>query len=110
MAAEGAGEIVVGGARYVANPAGDGCEFAVALADDWHGPGLARHFMELLMAAARERGLRSMEGYILTSNAAMGGLAKRLGFNEQPLPGDAPVCLVQPQLRACRPAEGTHRF
>ena len=95
VVSEGAAQSIVGGARYVANPAGEDCEFAVTLADDWHGLGLARQLMELLIAAARERSLRSMEGYILTSNAAMRGLARRLGFVDMPMADDPTVRLVR---------------
>jgi GNAT superfamily N-acetyltransferase len=98
VAEEGPPEAIVGGARYAADPAGEDCEFAVIVADDWHGLGLARQLMELLIEAARERGLRMMEGYILTSNDGMRGLARRLGFSDGPMPGDATVRLVRRQL------------
>lgn len=101
---EGPAETIVGGARFAANPEGDDCEFAVTVADDWHGLGLARQLMELLMAAAWERGLRTMEGYILTSNAGMRGLARRLGFADGPLPGDPTVRLVRRQLDGPSPS------
>ena len=98
VAGEGPAEAIVGGARYAANPAGDDCEFAVTVADDWQGAGLARQLMELLMEAARARGFRTMEGFILTSNAGMRGLARRLGFSDGPMPDDATVRLVRRQL------------
>jgi GNAT superfamily N-acetyltransferase len=91
-------EAIIGGARYAANPGGDDCEFAVTLTDEWQGVGLARQLMELLMEAARVRGFRTMEGFILTSNAGMRGLAQRLGFSDGPMPGDATVRLVRCQL------------
>jgi GNAT superfamily N-acetyltransferase len=100
VAGEGGEDTIVGGARYAANPAGDDCEFAVTVADDWHGQGLARQLMEILMAAARDRGLATMEGYILASNAGMRGLAHRLGFTDGPLPGDPTVRLVRYQFDA----------
>ena len=92
---DGAGDTLVGGARYVANPDGRSCEFAVTLADDWHGVGLARQLMELLIGSARRRGFRTMEGFILTSNSGMRGLARRLGFDDEPMPDDPTVRLVR---------------
>jgi GNAT superfamily N-acetyltransferase len=71
---------VVGGARYVADPEFLACEFAVAVADDWHGVGLASRLMKELIRSARERGLKVMEGFILASNTPMRNLARRLGF------------------------------
>ncbi len=46
---EGPRKIIVGGARYVLAPGSDTCEFAVTVADDWHGLGLARRLMEMLI-------------------------------------------------------------
>lgn len=97
---EAPAEMIVGGARYAAGPSGDECEFAVTLTDEWHGVGLARQLMELLMAAAAAQGFRSMEGYILAGNQDMRGLARRLGFSDEPMPGDATVRLVRRRLDA----------
>lgn len=78
----GTQETIVGGARYGGSAGSTDCEFAVTVADAWHGLGLARQLLEALMRAARARGFERMEGYILASNARMLGLAKRLGFEE----------------------------
>lgn len=82
---DGADEKIVAGARYggVATTPSD-CEFAIAVVDGWHGLGLARALLETLMRAARDKGFQRMEGYVLATNAAMLGLAKRLGFREGP--------------------------
>lgn len=93
-----AGDTLVGGARYVANPDGRSCEFAVTLADEWHGVGLARQLMALLIDSARRRGFRTMEGFILASNAGMRGLANRLGFDDAPMPDDPTARLVRLRL------------
>lgn len=79
-------------------PGSDTCEFAVTVADDWHGAGLARRLMELLIANARERGLRCMEGQVLAVNTPMRRLAKRLGFSDRPCPDDAALRLVSLEL------------
>lgn len=91
-------EDIVAGARYVGAPGSDTCEFAVTVADDWHGAGLARRLMELLIANARERGLRCMEGQVLAVNTPMRRLAKRLGFSDRPCPDDAALRLVSLEL------------
>ena len=83
---EGEEERIVGGARYAGAAGSADCEFAVAVVDEWHGFGLARRLLEALMRTARVRGFERMEGYILATNAAMLGLAKRLGF----VPVDSP--------------------
>jgi GNAT superfamily N-acetyltransferase len=91
---EGAQERIVGGARYAAAAGSTDCEFAVTVADEWHGLGLARQLLETLMRAARARGFARMEGYILATNAPMLGLAKRLGFAPVASPEGPTVRLV----------------
>jgi len=77
-------EKIVGGARYGALEAVGDCEFAVAIVDEWHGLGLARRLLEMLIERARASGFRRMDGYVLATNLPMMSLAKRLGFAEAP--------------------------
>jgi GNAT superfamily N-acetyltransferase len=95
---EGAQEKIVGGARYAAGTGSTDCEFAVTVAEQWHGLGLARRLLEALMRAARARGFERMEGYILASNTRMLGLAKRLGFAEVESPEGPSVRMVRCDL------------
>jgi RimJ/RimL family protein N-acetyltransferase len=89
---------IVAGARYASAPGSDTCEFAVTIVDAWQGAGLARRLMEILMEVAATRGFQTMEGYVLTGNASMRGLATRLGFSDKPCPGEAGVRLVSCSL------------
>ncbi len=98
VAGSGSDGEIVGGARYAATAADGDCEFGVAVADDWHGRGLARLLLETLMRTARARGFARMEGYILATNAAMLGLAKGLGFATVRSPEGPTVCLVRRDL------------
>lgn len=91
-------EEIVAGARYAATTTDGDCEFAVAVVDEWHGRGLARVLLETLMSAAHARGFAHMEGYVLASNTAMLGLAKRLGFSVGASPEGPSVCLVRCDL------------
>jgi acetyltransferase len=88
------GEELVGEARYVVNPAGDSCEFGIVIADAWHRSGIAGLLMDALIAAARERGLRRMEGLVLTSNFAMLRFARGLGFETSITPEDPTVTRI----------------
>lgn len=74
------GEEIVGDARYVANADGRSCEFAVVVGDAWHHTGIAALLMEALTSAARQRGIRSMEGLVLRDNADMLHFVHALGF------------------------------
>ena len=91
---------IVGGARFSAAAGSNDCEFALTVVDDWQGIGLARRLLEALMRAACAAGFERMEGYILASNAAMLGLAKRLGFERVESPEGPTVQLVRRELKS----------
>ena len=78
---QGGTEEEIGVARYVKYPDGRQCEFALAVADAWHGKGVGTALMQALMANARSVGLESMEGFVLSSNQPMLKLVKFLGFS-----------------------------
>lgn len=73
-------EIALGVARYVINPDGNSCNFALAVADDVAGKGLGTKLMVSLMRAAQEQGLKEIEGSVLTNNHRMLDLMNGLGF------------------------------
>lgn len=74
-------EIQIGVARYAINPDGVSCEFAIVLADEWQGQGLAQRLMQTLIATARNHaGLQTMNGDILAENQHMLAFVSRLGF------------------------------
>jgi RimJ/RimL family protein N-acetyltransferase len=98
VSGEGGAESIVAGARYVGAPGSDACEFAVTVADDWHGLGLASRLLGILIAHATAQGLRCMEGYVLTVNTPMRRLAKRLGFVDRPCHDDATLRVVNLSL------------
>jgi acetyltransferase len=88
---EGGRETEVAVARYVTNPDGRTCEFAIVAADAWHGKGLGRRMLELLVGTARARGLEVMVGHILAANQPMLALCAKLGFRISDHPEDATV-------------------
>lgn len=97
----GGREAIVGGARCCGGvESGGDCEFALAVADDWQGVGLARRLLQALMRLAGAAGFNSMEGYILSSNKRMLGLARRLGFERVASPEGPTVQLVRRELAA----------
>jgi acetyltransferase len=73
-------ETEVGVARYATNPDGESCEFAIVVADDWQGKGLARRLMGVIIDTARSRGLRYMHGDFLSENTRMLAFVASLGF------------------------------
>ncbi|MEW6689256.1 MAG: GNAT family N-acetyltransferase [Pseudomonadota bacterium] len=89
---------IVGEARYVAYPDGRNCEFGVVIADAWHKSGIAGLLMEALIRAARERGMRTMEGLVLRENRQMVRFVRQLGFEVSPFGGDPTTVRALKQL------------
>ena len=79
----------VGVARYVTNPDGESCEFAIVVADNWHGKGLARRLMGAIIDSARSDGLKYMDGEFLAENGRMIHFVQSLGFNVTTHPEDS---------------------
>jgi RimJ/RimL family protein N-acetyltransferase len=72
------------------------CEFAITVAAEFGGAGLATALMTALIAAAKGRGLKQMEGFVLAVNRPMLRLATRLGFDIARDPDDSTlrICLL----------------
>jgi acetyltransferase len=82
-------ELEIGVCRYATNPDGESCEFAIVVADDWQGKGLARRLMGVLIDTARGRGLKYMNGDFLAENGRMLAFVQSLGFVMSPHPEDS---------------------
>ena len=83
MVTRGGEEEQIGVARYVTNIDKKSCEFALVVADAWHGRGIGHHLMRELMSVARDRELETMEGQVLGNNRRMLGLMTSLGFEAE---------------------------
>ncbi|MDX9994224.1 MAG: bifunctional acetate--CoA ligase family protein/GNAT family N-acetyltransferase [Rhodocyclaceae bacterium] len=81
-------EVEVGVARYATNPDGESCEFAIVVADDWKGKGLARRLMGVIIDTARSRGVKYMNGDFLSENRRMIQFVTSLGFTLTTHPED----------------------
>jgi len=79
-AMQGGRETLVGVARCIADPTGSAAEFAVTVADDWQGTGLAGLLMRALVDAARAHGVTELYGIVLASNRRMLHFVRQLGF------------------------------
>jgi RimJ/RimL family protein N-acetyltransferase len=90
---------IVAGARYIADARNDTAEFAVTVADEWQGLGLATALLKELIGRGRAQGLRLIEGYVLARNRAMLECARRLGFEVVTDAGDPGTLLVRLKLR-----------
>ncbi len=70
----------IGVARYAATHDPEVAEFAVVVADDWHGLGIGKQLMRGIILSASIAGFRQLEGMILRGNKPMLKLAESLGF------------------------------
>ncbi len=87
-------ERIVGVSRYITNPDQTSCEFSVVVADDFSGKGLGSRLMESIIDVARDKGLAEIEGLVLSENAEMLKLIKRLGFTVKRFVDDPSFRLV----------------
>ncbi len=78
---EGGKEVEIGVCRYAINPDGESCEFALVVSDQWQHKAIGHKLMGSLMEAARDRGLKTMEGEVLAKNTSMLKLVATLGFS-----------------------------
>jgi len=89
---------IVAGARYYIQADSGSCEFAITIADGWQGVGLGSRLLRELIQAARVRGLKQMEGFVLAENSSMLNLARHLGFTVDTDPDDVRVKVVRLEL------------
>lgn len=98
---------IVGSSIFVIGSDPATCEFAITIAADYSRARLGRTLLTALIDAARQRGLREMEGFVLTENLAMLRLAARLGFTVSPDPEDPTVRICH--LPLVRKTSGSRR-
>ena len=89
---------IVGSATYLVGNDRTSCEFAINVATEFGGAGLASTLMHALIGAAKARGLMEMDGYVLAMNQPMLRLARRLGFSTAADPEDRAVCICRLRL------------
>jgi acetyltransferase len=85
-------------ARYICNPDGVSCEFALTVADAWQNKGIGGQMMQRLMNVARDRGIEIMEGEVLSSNRRMLRLCEELGFRSVKNPDEPEAVSVRLHL------------
>jgi GNAT superfamily N-acetyltransferase len=84
----GSERTIVGEARYVLDVAARSVEFAISVADDWHGTGAGSALLSNLECRAAALGADTIFGDALGTNPEMRGLAKKRGYRFSHTPGD----------------------
>lgn len=87
-----------GVARYVINPDGTTCEFAIVVSDKRQHQGIGTSLMKALIDAARDHRLAVMEGKVLANNRSMLQLMADLGFANERSEDEPDIRLVQRRL------------
>jgi acetyltransferase len=88
----------IGVARYVIDPDGANCEFAIVIADTWQKRGIGTRLMNALITHLQASGVKRISGSVLKRNSAMLKFVKQLGFTETNVPDDPSILLVTKNL------------
>jgi len=88
----------IGVARYVIDPDGVNCEFAIVVADTWQKRGIGTRLMNALIQHLEASGVKRISGTVLKRNSAMRKFVKQLDFAETNIPDDPSILLVTKHL------------
>jgi len=75
---------MMGVGHLVMAPDRSTAEFAVIVADHWHGKGLGEKLISRVIEIARDNGVKSLWGEVLAENVPMLGLMRKMGFILKP--------------------------
>ena len=90
----------IGVARWAPTGTKGIAEFAVVVADDCQGQGIAGRLMRVLITAATVGGIQRLEGLILKENVPMLAMVKKMGFTMSPDHDEGPsIALYVKDLR-----------
>jgi acetyltransferase len=96
------GEREIGVARYVRDRDGEGCEFALVVADGVQRRGLGERLLRGLVRTAAARGIAVVCGVTSATNARMVALARKLGFRAARDPRDGTMMELRLPLGGLR--------
>jgi acetyltransferase len=88
----------IGVARYVIDPDGANCEFAIVVADKWQKRGIGSRLMNALIRHLQASGVKRISGTVLKRNSAMRKFVKQMDFEEANIPDDPYILLVTKHL------------
>ena len=73
-------KMMAGVVRLVNDYSDDSAEFAIIVADPWHGQNLGGQLMDFILGIAKERGMQRVHAEALSSNEVMLKMFERRGF------------------------------
>jgi len=90
--------IEIGVTRYTTNPDGKSCEMAIVVRDDYQHQGVASALLNSLIQHAQSKGLRKMEGEVLSENSSMLALMKQFNFKLKTMADDRNIVQIELNL------------
>lgn len=72
---------IVGVSRIIFMPDGNQAEFAIVLADKWHGQGIGIQHLYHALYCAGQYGIETVWGPVISTNAGMLKMGQKLGFS-----------------------------
>ncbi|HEY9567483.1 MAG TPA: GNAT family N-acetyltransferase, partial [Thalassobaculum sp.] len=88
------GDGLMGVSRLAEDPEGETAEFAILVRTDRQMLGLGERLMGDLIDYARDRGIGTLSGTVLTENRRMLALCEKLGFVRGTIPDDPGIALL----------------
>jgi acetyltransferase len=79
---------MAGVVRLVADATNERAEFAIVVADPWHGLGLGNKLMDYILQIARQRSIKVVYATVLTENHIMLHMFKKRGFTLEKVVGE----------------------
>ena len=95
---EGGNEVQIGVARYVLSDVNEPAEFAVVVAYEWQGQGIATQLLRRLANYAMSAVIKKIKGFMLSSNRNMYRLAYELGLKIEPSTEDPQIYKISGNL------------
>lgn len=102
---------IIGEARYAFDPVARSVEFAISIADDWHGTGAGSALLSNLECRAAALGADTIFGDTLGTNRQMRDLARKRGYQFGRTPGDWTLVRMTKDIRIAQdiPCVGSSR-
>jgi len=79
---------IIGVGRIILEPGGNQGEFAVVVGDQWQGLGLGAKLIDHIIEIGKDMHLKTIYGYVISSNTKMINLCNKKGFKMEPTEED----------------------
>jgi acetyltransferase len=89
---------ILGAGRLIVEPGRECGEFAVVVADKWQGLGLGSKLIDYTIEIAKDLGLETVYGYMISMNTKMIHLCTSKGFRIEPVDEEVTKATLKPSL------------